>query len=537
MNIKDLKKFLAINPDKEGNSSPITLEYEYGSLHITYKKDGMMVRMGSMLNGTDDKWSIIVDHAYLVEAIAPLKGKGQISIECVEGDLKISSDDTSVIVTPWGKPIEAFDPDLLELDSQVLRFNKKGWEDFVAAARVARLNKKGVNPEIVGKGVHCHAWGEYGTVSAWSPTVSCCRTSQLNEPLLEDREFVIPLEAIDLVASMKPTEVCFTMDYQFKQCLIETDIGYILVDLLPDQYPAHNGIQKQTESLVQLKRKDLLDAVKTAVDAGAKSITLVFDNDTVIVEAPKIKKQEIAVEPDAERKKFIATAKVAANALLEALKAVSTTKILMFFPAAAAHSLIIDTVTGVMYALAITSKGVVHIIESAADALKKPEPQREVVETGTNHDGTPYVLEAVEVSPLQGFPDPKEEEVERSKPQTDELTETVLEIANLRSQVKDIVEDINKEMLKLRSQPESPENVARLRELSTLHDALKGAVQEVENVEHVLTGDNYETEFTLEGLREVSLKLTWWGGRTLLFLWKEETQWLPEMRLIEPIAR
>jgi hypothetical protein len=325
------------------------------------------------------------------------------------------------------------------------------------------------------------------------------------------------------------------MDYKFQQLLIETDIGYILVDLLQDKYPAHDGLQKETGSMVEVKRKDLLDAVKIAVDAGAKNITLVFDNNNVVIEAPKVKKQEVAADPD--HKKFTATARVAANALLEALKAVSTTKILMFFPAAAAHSLIIDTVTGIMYVLAITGKVATQIIESAADALKKPEPQREVVETGTNHDGTPYVLEAVEVSPLQGFSDPKEEDVEQSKPQTDELTETVLEIANLRSQVKDIVEDINKEMLKLRSQPESPENKTRHRELSTLHDALKGAVQEVENVEHVLTGDNYETEFTLEGLKKVSLMLEWWGGRALLFLWKEETQWLPEMRLIEPLAR
>jgi DNA repair exonuclease SbcCD ATPase subunit len=362
---------------------------------------------------------------------------------------------------------------------------------------------------------------------------------------------------------MKPTEVTLTMDYKFQQLLIETDIGYILVDLLQDKYPAHDGLQKETGSMIEVKRKDLLDAVKIAVDAGAKNITLVFDNNNVVIEAPKIKKQEVAADPD--HKKFTATAKVAANALLEALKAVSTTKILMFFPAAAAHSLIIDTVTGVMYVFAVTGKVAAQLVESAADALKKPEPQREVVETGTNHDGTPYVLEAVEQSPLEEVLSIEEREKKREelaqKYGSDklELAEAVDTVTKLREKIKQIVKDIDSEITQIQEQQtnavkqvnanpnfkdfaqQQDKPLAKyhqqLEELQLLKEKLTQVVTEAENAESVLENYTHVYTLTIEKLKEISLKMLWWGGRTIEFLFKEEKTWFIEMKIIEPQRR
>ncbi|HEY9603748.1 MAG TPA: hypothetical protein V6C85_19185 [Allocoleopsis sp.] len=453
----ELIKLLSITPDKDGNGAPITLEYEPGILYTTYSKGGMLVKLPYTLNGADDKWSIIVDHTALMNAIAPVKSKDDINLSVVSGDLVITGGDNNIVISSWGKKSVEFDPDLLELDSQIIKLDGKRWADIVSASRVAKFNKKNVNPEIVSKGIHCHAWADYITVSAWSATVSCCRSIALSgHPLSEERQFVLPLEAIDLVASMKPSEVTLTLDYKFQQLLIETDIGYILVDMIQDKYPVHDGIQKATESMIQIKRKELLEAVKTAVDAGAKNITLVFDNGTVIVEAPKVKKQEILA--DDSTKKFTAAVKVAAGALLEALKAVSAAKILMYFPAAAANSLIIDTVTGVMYIFVVTVKVVAQLVESAADVLNKPEPQREVVATGTNSDGTPFVVEAVEQSLLEEVLSIEEREKKREelaqKYGSDqlELAEAVDTVSKLREKIKHIVKDIDSEIIQIQEQ-------------------------------------------------------------------------------------
>jgi hypothetical protein len=456
--------------------------------------------------------------------------------------------------------VVAFDPETLELDSQTISFDGKRWADFVAAARIAKMNSKKVNPEIVGKGVHCHASTEFLSVSAWSEKVSCHRTVQLNrQPLEQPREFILPLETIDLVASMKPSEVVMTLDYKFEQLLIETDIGYILVDLPQAKYPVADGIQAGVEATVEVKRKELLEAVKTAVEAGAKTVNLVFDNNTVVVEAAKAKQE---VKAESTGKQFTVAVKVGATALLEALKAIATTKILLHFPLAAAHSLIIDTVTGVMYVLVVTVKAAAQLIESAADVLKKPEPKKEVVKVGENSDGTAFVVENIETSPLQPELSVEEQEAKKAKLKAEhgenaELAEAVFGVADLREKVRRIVKDIDSEMEKLRAIPPSSNTVGikgldkvqgdiqddaqrRLKELATLHQKLSSVVSEAETVESALELETeqfiLERDFTLEGLKEVNLKLTWWGGRTLQFLWKEEAQWLPQMRISEPIV-
>jgi hypothetical protein len=559
MNIKSLRKFLSISPDKEGNSAPITLEYEHGILQLTYSKSGMLVKLPYSLNGGDEKWSIIVDHSFLMEAIASLKSKEDVGLTVINGDLRISNKEIDVTVFPWGKKIAEFDPDTLELDSQVIQFDGKRWGEFQAAARVAKLNKKGVNPEIVGKGVHCHAWGEYMTVSAWSETVSCSRTLDLDGayPISEARDFVLPLEAIDLVTSMKPSQVNLTLDYQFGQLLIETDIGYVLVDVLKDKYPVADGIQKGFDASVQIKRKDLKDAVQAAVDGGAKSVTLVFGNNTVIVEAAKVKKQEILVENADTKKQIVAAIKVGATALLEALKAIAATKILIHLPMAAANSLILDTVTGIMYVLVVTVKTAAQIIETAADVLRKPEPTKEVVASGTNSDGSTFVVEAVEISPLAPSLSVEEKEEKTAKFKEEfgeekaEIAESVLDVVDLREKVRGIIKQIDPEVERLRALS-TPSNTAgikgldevqagiqqeaqqRLKELLVLRKELASVVDEAEMVEAAI--DCFETEFSIEGLKAVELKLTWWGGRTLQFLWKEESQWLPCMRISEPMA-
>jgi len=561
MNIKEMKKFLSISPDKEGSSTsaPITLEYEYGILHMTYSKSGMLIKLPYTLNGGDEKWSIIVDHSFLMEAIASLKSKEDINLTVVNGDLRISSKEVDVTIFPWGKKIAEFDPDNLELDSQVIQFDGPRWGELQAAARVAKLNKKGVNPEIVGRGIHCHAWGSYMTVSAWSETVSCSRTLDLDGayPISEARDFVLPLEAIDLVAAMKPSQVTLTLDYQFNQLLIETDIGYILVDVLKEKYPSADGIQKGFDASVRVKRKDLLDAVKVAVEGGAKNVTLIFGNNTVVVEAAKIKGQEILVENTDAKKQIVAAIKVGATALLEALKAIAATKILIHLPMAAANSLILDTVTGVMYVLVVTIKTAAQIIETAADVLRKPEPTKEVLASGKNSDGTPFVVEAVEASALSPSLSVEEKEEKTAKikekfgEEKAEIAESVLDVVALREKVRGIVKDIDSEVERLQAMPPSSNTAGikgldevqasiqndaqqRIKDLVILRKELAGVVEEAEMVEAAI--DCFETEFSIEGLKAVELKLTWWGGRTLQFLWKEESQWLPQMRISEPMA-
>jgi hypothetical protein len=563
----ELIKFLSITPDKEGNGAPVTLEYEYGILHFTYKKGGMLVKLPYTLNGTDEKWSINVDHTALMDAITSVKSKEDVNLDLVDGDLVIANNDLNIRINPWGKKIVDFDPDLLELDSQVIQFDGRRWVEFQAAARIAKFNKKGVNPEVVGKGVHCHFWGEYLTVSAWSKTVSCSRIIGLDGayPVTEARDFILPLQAIDLVASMKPCQVVMTLDYKFQQLLIETDIGYVLVDVLQDKYPVADGIQKEFGMTVQVKRKGLLDAVKAAVEAGAKNVTLVFDNDMVIVEAAKTKKQEIPADLTDSIKQFPTAVTLTASALLEALKTVVATKILLHFSVVAANSLIIDTVTGVMYVLVVVVKTADQLVESAADVLKKPEPQREVVTTGTNSDGTPFVVETVEQSPLEEVLSIEEEEKKREelaqKYGSDkvELAEAVDTVTKLREKIKQIVKDIDSEITQIQEQQtnavkqvsenpnfkdftqEQDKPLAKyhqqLEELQLLKEKLTQVVTEAENAESILENYTHVYTLTIEKLKEISLKMLWWGGRTIEFLFKEEKTWHIQMKLISPRQR
>lgn len=561
MNVKQLRSFLSVTPDKEGSGAgaPITLEYEHGFIFLTYKKNTMLVKMPFSLPGPDEKWSIIVDHTALMEALASIKAKEAVALAIVDGSLQITAGDAKITTDPWGKSTTDFDPEAMELDSQVIQFSGKRWADFTATARVAKLNKKGVNPEIVGKAVYCQAWNESISVSAWSETVSCSRTISLDSgvSLADTRDFILPLETIDLVASMKPDQVKMTLSYQFEQLLIETDIGYVLVDLPQEKYPATDGIHKSTDATVEVKRKELLNAVQSAAEAGAKNITLVFDNHHVVVEATKTKKQEVPAELADPTKKFTSTIKVAANALIDALKTLTATKILLHFPVAAANSLIIDTVTGVMYIFVVTVKVAAQLIESAADVLKKPEPEREVVAIGTNKDGSTFVVENVEISPLEPElsieqKDEKKAKLKQEFGEKADFVESVLEVADLRERVKGIIKDIDAEVERLRSLPPSSNTagikdldkvqkriqedaIHKIGELSKLHRELRGIVSETESVEACL--DN-EAEFTMEDLGDYSLKLTWVGGRTHQFLREEESQWLPQMRLIiEPMKR
>jgi len=564
MNSKEFKKFLSVSPDKDGesNGSPVSLEYEHGMLMLTYKKGGMLVKIPYALNGADEKWSITVDHTAVMAALASVKSKADVSLSIVDGDLIIANSEVNLRISPWGKDIVDFDPDILELDSQVIEFPGTFWAEFVAAARVAKTNKKGVNPEIVGKAVHVKAINGLASVSAWSESVATHRPIPLQREITEDRSFVLPLEAIEIVAAMKSSQITMTLDYKFHQLLIETDIGYVLVDLPQVKYPVTDGMEKGdfAEASVEVKRKDLLNAVKTAVEAGAKNVTLVFDNNTVVVEAAKVKKQEVIPTEIDEKKKFAASIKVAAGALLDALKTLTAAKIFLHFPMAAANSLIIDTVTGIMYVFVVTVKVAAHLIETAADALKKPEPRREVVSTGENSDGTTFVVEAVEASPLQ--PELSVEQVEEKRAKLEEqfgkekvdLAEAALDVAQYRERVREILKAIDVELEQLRSLPASSNTAKiknldkvqqsiqddakkRIAELTKLHQSLSGVVSDAENAESAIEADVYETEFTLDGLEEVLLRLKWWGGRTLHLLWKEEAQWMPQMRLVEPRTR
>jgi len=566
MNIKSLRKFLSVSPDKDSttNVAPITLAHDNGIIDLTYQKSGMLIKLPytlkDTLDGGEESWSIIVDHSYLMQVLDDVKGnKGDVNLRVVKGDLQISVDDIVLTVFSGLKQIAEFEPDNLDLDSQVIRLNSRGWKHLEAAARIAKLNKKGVNPQIVGKGVHCYAWDNKLTVSAWSESVSCSRIFDIDEDhrVSEAREFVLPLEAIDLVAGMNPSQITMKLDYELKQLLIETDIGYILVDILKDKYPAADGIQKEFDSIVEVKRKDLFDAVQAAAGGGAKNITLIFDNNTVVVEAAKAKKQKVALESD-PKKRIATTIKVGATALMEALKAITTTKILMHLPVVDANSLVINTVTGVMYVVVVTAKAVAQVIESAADVLKKPEPTKKTVSSGKNADGTPFAVENVETSPLEANLSIEESEAKSTKLKQEfgekaDLAESVLDVANLREKVRGIVKQIDPEIERLKAMPPSNNDAGikgldkvqagiqqdaeqRLKELTVLREKLATLVSETENVE-VALDHTFETEFTLEGLKAVELKLTWWGGRTLQFLWKEEAQWLPQMRLSEPIAR
>jgi hypothetical protein len=559
----ELIKLLSITPDKDGNGAPITLEYEYGILHMTYKKNGMLVRVPNILLGGDEKWSIIVDHTALTNAIASIKSKAEITLSVEGGDLIITSNDDKIRVTPWGKEDMGFDPDTLELDSEIIQFEGKHWAELVAVAKVAKSNKKGVNPEVVGKGIYVEAYSSSLSISGWSESVSCHRLLTLAKPVEQKRGFFIPLEAIDLVASMKPSQVTMTLDYKFQQLLIETDIGYVLVDVPQEKYPAVDWV-KINDSSVSVKRKDLLEAVKAATDAGAKNITLVFDNDCVVVEAAKTKKQEVPAELGG--KQFTAAIKVAANALLDALKTLAASKVFLHFPPAAANSLIIDTVTGAAYVFVVV-KAAAQIIESAADVLKSPEPEREVVATGTDRDGSTFtfVVETVEQSPLEEVLSIEEREKKREelaqKYGSDkvELAEAVDTVTKLRDKIKQIVKDIDSEVTQIQEQQtnavkrvdenhnfkdfaqEQDKPLAKyhqqLEELQLLKEKLTQVVTEAEDAESALENYTHVYTLTIEKLKEISLKMLWWGGRTIEFLFKEEKTWHIQMKLISPRQR
>jgi|GEM_PF-5412471 len=549
MNVKDLRKFLSVVPDKEQDgTTPITLEYEHGMLHLTYRKNGMLIKLPYALNGADDKWSTIVDHAALFKAISSIKSTEGISLSIDKGDLivTVGKDNRKVSVSPWGKQLHDFDPEEMELDSQSIVCLEKHWADLVAAAKVARSNKKGVNPEIVGKAVQIEASGEFLSVSAWSESVTTHRTFPLQGKLTENRSFVLPLEAIEAISAMKSSQITMTLNYTFDQLMIETDIGYVLVDIPQTKYPLTDGIGKGGfhEATVEVKKKDLLAAIKAAVEAGAKNVTLVFDNEIIVVEAAKTKKQEIPAEIAEGKKKFTASVKIAAGALLDALKVIGAAKVFLHFPSAGnATSFLMNTVTGAMYVFAATVKVAACVIETAADVLQNPEPKREVIVAGKNSDGSGFVLEAVEASPLQKDLTPEEVEENRAKLEQKygsksmaDVAEAALEVADLREKVRGITEDINTEIEKLRSLPQDVATVQRIAELLVLYKRLSSIVSDAENAEAALDLDTYVSEFSLEGLKEISFKLTWWGGRTVTFLFAEEAQWLPRMRFTEPVA-
>jgi hypothetical protein len=77
----------------------------------------------------------------------------------------------------------------------------------------------------------------------------------------------------------------------------------------------------------------------------------------------------------------------------------------------------------------------------------------------------------------------------------------------------------------------------QLEELQLLKEKLQQVVTEAEDAEADL--GNYSNVYTLtiEKLKEMSLKMLWWGGRTIEFLFKEEKTWHLELKIIEPQRR
>ena len=579
MNNLELIKFLSIAPDKETDgTAPIELRYEYGTLILTHHQQGMLVQSSRHLLPTDDKWSIMADHTSLMEELSKFKAKDEVTLFVKDGDLCIAVGQGKITLSPKGNPLE-FDPDLLELDSQTTALSGKTWTELVAAAQVAKSAEED-QPEIIRRGIQLEFdetkqsdWTR-GSVTAHSGNVWCYRIFHLQDGLTENRRFILPIKVVDLVKKMKPSTIKMTADYKFGQILIETDRGCVLADLIQGNFPRFDGFlnsefckqYRSKENLtvyLEKNKKDLQDAIAQAVKNRSKDVRLVFNNQSLSIESSKTKNISIPAKADCN---FTGSVKVAATALLEALKTMSANHyVFLEFPAAGVHKFEVSTVTGIMYIFLVAVEAEAHIVESAKEVLKEPKPERQEVSRGEDADGSKYVVELVEQSPLEEVLPIEEQEKKREELGQKygfdkvELAEAVDTAATLRKKVKKLIKNIDSEIAKIQDQQTNAVKLVKekpdvkdlaqenekfltkchqqLEELQLLKKKLQQVVTEAEDAEANL--GNYSNVYTLtiEKLKEMSLKMLWWGGRTIEFLFKEEKTWRLELKIIEPQRR
>lgn len=579
MNNSELIKFLSIAPDKETDgTAPIELRYEYGTLILTHHQQGMLVQSSRPLPSTDEKWSIMVDHTSLMEELSKFNAKDEATLFVKDGDLCIAVGQGKITLSPKGNPLE-FDPDLLELDSQTIALSGQTWTELVAAAQVAKSAKED-QPEIIRRGIQLEFdetkqsdWTR-GSVTAHSGNVWCYRIFHLQAELTENRRFILPIKVVDVVKKMKPSTIKMTTDYKLEQILIETDRGYVLADLIQGDFSFFNwsfdaecGKQWLSEEsltvYLEKNKKDFQDAIAQAVKNRAKNVKLIFNNQSLTIESSKTKKISIPTEPYHE---FTATVTVPATALLGALKTIPVNhSVFLDFPEAGVHTFKVNTVTGIMYIFFVAVEVDAHIVESSKEILKEPKPERQEVSRGKNEDGSKYVVELVEQSPLEEVLPIEEQEKKREELGQKygfdkvELAEAVDTAATLRKKVKKLIKNIDSEIAKIQEHQTNAVKLVKekpdvkdlaqenekfltkchqqLEELQLLKEKLQQVVTEAEDTEADL--GNYSNVYTLtiEKLKEMSLKMLWWGGRTIEFLFKEEKTWHLELKIIEPQRR
>lgn len=576
-----LIKFLSIVPDKEADGTAgIELRYEYGTLVLTHHQQGMLIQSNRRLPPTDDKWSIMVDHTSLMEELSKFNTKDEATLFVKDDDLCIAVGQGKITLSPKGNLFE-FDPDLLELDSQTIVLSGQTWTELVAAAQVAKSAKED-QPEIIRRGIQLEFdetkqsdWTT-GSVTAHSGNIWCYRIFHLQAGLTENRRFILPIKVVDVVKKMKPSTIKMTAHYKLEQILIETDRGCVLADLIQGDFSfsffnrsfdAECGKQWLSEEslTVYLKKnkKDLQDAIAQVVKNRAKNVRLVFNNQSLTIESSKTKKISIPTEPYHE---FTATVTVPATALLEALKTIPFNEsVFLEFPEAGVHTFQVRTVTGIMYIFLVAVEAEGHIVESSKEILKAPKPERQEVSRGNHEDGSEYVVELVEQSPLEEVLPIEEQEKKREELGQKygfdkvELAEAVDTAATLRKKIKKLIKDIDSNIAKIQDQQTNAVKLVKekpdvkdlaqenekilakchqqLEELQLIKEKLQQVVTEAEDAEADL--ENYSNVYTLtiEKLKEISLKMLWWGGRTIEFLFKEEKTWHLELKILEPKRR
>ena len=396
-----LVQLLSVKPDREADgSAPVLLEYSgYDTtLALTYQWSGMLLKTVTVIDGPYETWSITINHNHLCAELSSFVSHKDtaISLALQNGNLCLTIGNREITIPSWNSELE-LDLNDLELHSEDIEMDGALWKELEAAARVAKYNKPDVCPAIVRQGICLSALANVCSVTGFSHIVGCHRAFLLKQDIAKGVEFVLPVEVIDLIKDLKPEKITIQLHYTFKQALITVDENYILVDTIQGKFPVFDGLFIHRRPEISFKRRDLQYAISRVYDAGLRTINLTFDNNHITIQSGSKIKETIpaTVEEDLTTK-----VEIAVDMLLDAIKTISATEIFFNLSTSNKNVLNVETYSGVIYMflLAVTVK---KTLESTDEVLGELRSDCQLVERGRNGDGSEYIIEIMNGTPLE----------------------------------------------------------------------------------------------------------------------------------------
>jgi DNA polymerase III sliding clamp (beta) subunit (PCNA family) len=435
----------------QSNGEQFPLKFEYfqttnrsGVLSLIYLSDHMVVKRKIEVpkQGDIKSWSITISSFLLPDIMkVPKSEKLEITFKENSGTVNIKGDKKfNLNLVPWKQEELAKALELLDEAHSTLVFNKAGWEHLYAASLVSDKKTKKIY-----RGVHLQYADKTVYIMAANDHAICYRIYQ--QPSMRGRpkkgdapkgNLTIPADAIELLDKLggvtDKDAVTISINAEHTKAVLEASKVSIGVDLIPGKFPTLEDLNPSDEPPIEVDKDKLEKAISALVgqDEGLPSpinVNLIFQNSHLTIHVDG--KPDVNV-PAKSQKPFQASVKVAAQSLLQILKYLTATQIHLMFPAVVSEKLVIEAL-GAMYLISGIVVEAVKYSAAKVEEIKSPAPQKEILATETQSDGSTVTTEKVEANPLGEEPAVDEknarQELEKQTQKAKEVSQKVAKAA------------------------------------------------------------------------------------------------------------